>query len=372
MPYLDALRGIAVLMVVAYHGFFWSHRLDQASGLSRFLLLATKPGWLGVDLFFVLSGFLITGILVDARERPDFFRWFYCRRALRILPVYLVLLLLLLSAGVIGVQFAIMAGLFVANLSPLFGVALEYGPLWSLAVEEQFYLVWPAAVRRLSRDALVRLSITVVGGAPVLRWLSWTQGTQEGLYFYTWFTVDGLAMGALLALYLQRPRSSGRDATRVGVTCVVAGALLLAAGAPFGILTRKAGLGAALQYTPWCLMFTGIISAFSARGNEAAPRSRIRRLLGYFGEISYGLYLIHLLAFMTYDAGIRFFFPDRAQTDSRLGPMLVRFVVSVGGAVVIAHVSRHTLEEWFLARKDVWSEPATSGQRSAPRRLDSP
>jgi peptidoglycan/LPS O-acetylase OafA/YrhL len=95
MPELDALRGIAILLVVFYHGFFWSSNLVGLTGLPRLAVNATRLGWLGVNLFFVLSGFLITGILEDSKNSPHFFRRFYIRRALRILPAYYGLLLLL-------------------------------------------------------------------------------------------------------------------------------------------------------------------------------------------------------------------------------------------------------------------------------------
>src|SRR5690349_3754490 len=87
MPELDGLRGVAVLMVVFYHGFFWSNGGGAStSGVMHLFIRLTQLGWLGVDLFFVLSGFLITGILIESRARPDYYRRFYRRRTLRILP----------------------------------------------------------------------------------------------------------------------------------------------------------------------------------------------------------------------------------------------------------------------------------------------
>ena len=96
MPELDTLRGIAVLGVMCLHAFFWQYASYSFGQWGRLILNLTRPGWIGVNLFFVLSGFLITGILLDSRSRPDYYRRFYTRRALRILPAYYLLLLCLL------------------------------------------------------------------------------------------------------------------------------------------------------------------------------------------------------------------------------------------------------------------------------------
>src|SRR5215467_6828500 len=101
MPELDSLRGIAILTVVFYHGFS-QYQTAGMPALERAFLLATQWGWLGVNLFFVLSGFLITGILLDSKSKPQYYRRFYIRRALRILPAYCLLLVTLLVLPRIG------------------------------------------------------------------------------------------------------------------------------------------------------------------------------------------------------------------------------------------------------------------------------
>ena len=92
MPELDSLRGVAILLVLFYHGFGYDYGVQGLSGIARGFVAATLTGWTGVDLFFVLSGFLITGILLDTKLRPDYYRRFYTRRALRILPIYFAVL----------------------------------------------------------------------------------------------------------------------------------------------------------------------------------------------------------------------------------------------------------------------------------------
>lgn len=136
----------------------------------------SHAGWLGVNLFFVLSGFLITRILIETRDSPDYYRSFYSRRALRILPAYLALLLILLAAGAIQAGFAALCIFFLANMAPILGMAMQYRPLWSLAVEEHYYLVWPSIVRRLSLRQLAAIVICVAIATPLVRWIAFRSG----------------------------------------------------------------------------------------------------------------------------------------------------------------------------------------------------
>ncbi|MGO8795530.1 MAG: acyltransferase family protein [Candidatus Sulfotelmatobacter sp.] len=99
MPELDCVRGVAILMVLFYHGFATRQDLTAFSGLPRLVVWLASPGWTGVNLFFALSGFLITGILLDSKPNPQYYRRFYVRRALRILPAYYALLFVLVILG---------------------------------------------------------------------------------------------------------------------------------------------------------------------------------------------------------------------------------------------------------------------------------
>jgi len=157
MPELDTIRGIAVLLVLFFHGFGFRYGVQGLSGFPKLFVAATLPGWMGVNLFFVLSGFLITGILLDTKPKAGYYRSFYTRRALRILPLYygvLLLLAVLTRTGWVNRQaswaFLALSFFYLSNVTGLFGVPMQYGVLWSLAVEEHFYLLWPAAVRSLS------------------------------------------------------------------------------------------------------------------------------------------------------------------------------------------------------------------------------
>src|SRR5260370_16358466 len=125
-PGLGISRGVAVLGVLFLHGFEWQYGALHFSGAARILIAATQPGSLGVDLFFVLSGFLITGILLDSRESRHYYARFYTRRALRILPVYYALLVLLLLLHSSSIQFFALTFIYLPNLTRFFAVPSLY------------------------------------------------------------------------------------------------------------------------------------------------------------------------------------------------------------------------------------------------------
>jgi len=217
MPELDTIRGIAVLGVMLLHAFYW-----QYSGLSfgpwpRRFLAATQPGWMGVNLFFVLSGFLITGILLDSKNKPHYYRRFYTRRALRILPAYYSLLIVLIVLRTSSAAFVGLSFIYLANMTDFFGVVCDYGPLWSLAVEEHFYILWPTVAKNVTARGLALISAAIVVLTPVLRATSFALGHKSGLDWYTWFVADGLALGSLLAIALRSGISRKQVQTLCGI-----------------------------------------------------------------------------------------------------------------------------------------------------------
>ncbi|MDD3926809.1 MAG: acyltransferase [bacterium] len=356
MPELDSIRGIAVLMVLLYHGLFWSFPVERASGITRALLLLSQPGWLGVQLFFVLSGFLITGILLDTRHRVDYYRRFYIRRVLRILPAYIALLLLLATTGIAGTPFLALSTVFLANVTTLFGVPLQYGPLWSLAVEEHFYIGWPALVRNLSDKGVLITALFICIIVPVLRAVAFQHGMVEQLYYYTWFTVDGLAMGAITAVLLRYTAVTRRTvAWGAGVLILLSTAAVII-GYNHGIMTRTRLLGASLQCTVLCMLFIGLLVVTLLVGSSPFSKLVCRPVLKFFGDISYGLYLVHMLAFRLFDRyfdGMPFF-ADGGPV--RLEAVLIRLAVAGGAAVAVAALSRRYFEEYFLKLKTVWTD----------------
>jgi peptidoglycan/LPS O-acetylase OafA/YrhL len=219
IPALDGLRGIAILLVLLRHGIFG---LESGAPLVRHLLAVGRLSGSGVDLFFVLSGFLIGGILLDARESQNYYRTFYARRAYRILPLYFAASGLFLSRHILASAFPRIVG----AVSPLaipwaayltftqnfFMVHIGwFGPpamlvTWSLAVEEQFYLVIPFIIRRLRRH-LATVLVLIIVLAPLLRLLlrRFLPHGDFADFALMPARADSLAFGVLSAYLVRRP-----------------------------------------------------------------------------------------------------------------------------------------------------------------------
>src|SRR5580693_7177583 len=206
IPQLDAVRGLAVLLVLL-------HNTDVYPSLH--LGLIADNGWMGVDLFFVLSGFLITGILLDTKQSGRYFENFYARRCLRIWPLYYSALLFMLvivplfrpseAPAIFGARSSPWWAypLFLQNfLIPIpTSAAGLLGVTWSLAVEEQFYLVWPLVVRFCTEAQLRRIATAVIFVSPALRF--YLVRHQVNIYSNTFCRLDGLMAGALLAIVIR-------------------------------------------------------------------------------------------------------------------------------------------------------------------------
>jgi peptidoglycan/LPS O-acetylase OafA/YrhL len=340
-----------VLGVLFLHFFFWQYGKLSFSGPARAFLNLTQPGGLGVNLFFVLSGFLITGILLDSKDHPHFYRRFYSRRALRILPAYYTILILLLLLRSSSVAFVGLSFIYLSNVTNFFGVTCDYGPLWSLAVEEHFYILWPTVVRRFSARALAWVIGSIIVVVPILRVISFFLGWRDNLDWYTWFVADGLATGCLLAVVLR----SNLTRAKIVRLCTLLFSLSIffaLVGRPFGILTRTRPLGAALQLTIINTFFAGLILFVLIVGTSSAKRYVNSTVLRFFGYISYGLYLDHLLAFRMYDRICRYYFPQLLPSSNHFGLVVLKFAVAGGGAVAAAYLSRRFYEERFLRLKD--------------------
>src|SRR5664279_3619422 len=211
LPTLDGLRGIAVMLVLCVHLVSGGHH----NPILRLFFTATSFGWSGVDLFFVLSGFLITRILLSTKGYEGYFRNFYMRRVLRIFPLYYgvltatFLLAPLLLAGPKPGLSQLWFWFYGQNLSPALEKAdlaipnplnFAYSHLWSLAVEEQFYLIWPAIVWLTSVPTLKKICGVIAISAAVLRIGSVLAGFHVNItYGVTLFRMDALAIGGLIA-----------------------------------------------------------------------------------------------------------------------------------------------------------------------------
>jgi len=280
IPQLDSIRAIAILAVFCHHAF------------------EIRLMWMGVDLFFVLSGFLITGVLVSAKHHTlsGFFAHFYARRARRILAPYM--LLLIVASFFIGVAWMRYWYMYIllTNYIRLLGIPQPkvFDPLWSLAVEEQFYLAWPFAVYFLSERHLRRLSILLIILAPVLRGVihsdaAWT----SPIYMGTPFRMDLLAAGALLWLEWQRNRAGiERWGPKIGAVLAVLGFAGLGLFDHLHISTYgNSRIGNVFIYEFSLLICLGFMLYALSGWHVGWLRLRPLR---YIGQISYSMYLVHL------------------------------------------------------------------------------
>jgi peptidoglycan/LPS O-acetylase OafA/YrhL len=301
LPGLDGIRGLAILLVMFSHFIIVGGNLGDGTGPLERLLLS---GYLGVDLFFVLSGFLITGILVDAKSRPHFFRTFYMRRALRIFPLYYgMLAVAYLSVPLLSPQdAAVLSGpnspwwywLYASNIGmAVKGTWLEsptwfsLGHFWSLAVEEQFYLVWPFVVFFLQLRWLAPLCALLVVSSPFLTgWLHLEIGALA-TYVSTLGRLGMLAAGGGLALIYRTRR--GREKIGKWVLPVAAVSSVL-------LLLNRTVLPSLGMYEPLIMLVCGsawVGLALECRRRGVAAVFFESRALRWLGKYSYGIYVYH-------------------------------------------------------------------------------
>ncbi|CAG4920877.1 acyltransferase family protein [Paraburkholderia saeva] len=284
-----------------------SRRIVQLDGLRAFAVLAVfaqhalkAPLWMGVDLFFVLSGFLITGILLERKARQQsYFSYFYARRIRRILPPYL--LLMLVSSLVFGLGWARhweWYALFATNIGDALGQSGHdsLNVLWSLAVEEQFYIVWPFAVLLLSQRALALLAAALIVLVPLLRAFAtpWFD-TFWPIYYLTPFRMDLLSAGALLAVAVRRDRNA-LEPFRVPAVFALFAALIVLAWLHLHFPRFRAAntplSNAALYSISLVLCTSALVIALQSKG--IVRRVLSHPALVYIGTVSYTVYLIHL------------------------------------------------------------------------------
>ena len=351
---LDGFRATAVLMVLVHHLFYgWPNGPTAFAWMPHVLQVAIGHGWLGVDLFFILSGFLITGILLDSRDSEHYFRNFYTRRVLRIIPLYFTCIFLCYLAYR-GAYFGL-AVLFLANFAHYFRVHEPHGPgvFWSLAIEEHFYLLWPLLVRLLKRTYLFGLTLILVFGTPILRGVCAYKGMDPELeiYSYSFFRFDGLALGAILAIWVRSPYYSRRSAWKLAAFLVGFSLLVTVIGWPYGIMGTKTVASAALRYTQAQFVFAGLMAltlAYRGSGVTSFLRSGFARVTA---DLSYCIYLIHLsLGDGYYWVLHRIGFNDTARFGD-VGALAVRGVVIAAVTYGLAALSKKYLEDPFLRLK---------------------
>jgi peptidoglycan/LPS O-acetylase OafA/YrhL len=355
MPELDTLRGVAVLGVLLYHGLYWNVPLAVLPQSTRTLLTLAGPGRLGVDLFFVLSGFLITGILLRSRTQQSYYKKFYLRRALRIFPAYLLILLVLIIFRRAPLPFVVLSLAYLSNLTTFFGVPIAYPVLWSLAVEEHFYFLWPFLARRLSKFGLMAVCVGIIVLSPVSRLVGYYASMHKTVNIflcneYTWNALDGLACGAALSIWLNGFLVTRRNLLILSYSLVAIAVAMWGSLWPFGIALRRSALGAALEVVPWHFAFTAMLGFFLLIGTTEYKWLVQNAPLRFLGQISYGLYLCHLLFFDFVDFLSKCGFPGIGRTSLPL--LLRRAGLACSAAIFVAYLSRKYFEGLFLTYRN--------------------
>lgn len=377
---LDGLRAIAILLVLGCHYPGFASRFH---GLPEF-------GWVGVEIFFVLSGFLITTILLGLRDRPTPFRTFYSRRFLRILPPYLAVTAFLFCFGVLrhwlvlrflGSQIFFLQALpqyarefllgvlrhplqHLRHLPSLHsyahvlpggfdgGARIEFATApvtyWSLSIEEYFYLFWAPVVLRCSRKTILAIAIFVCALGMLLRWMD---GTLMA-YFNLFSRVDALLYGALLALLIEHWRRRNSPVKQSLFIVVGTAACVGVASILFSI---RPIIGREIRFSPLFLvlglpLFSVAVAAFMgillprSGGDWWIARVLRSRVLVFIGTISYTMYLVHIIAGTIVRVLLKaahWHMPDFGQA-----------VVSTLLTILIAYLSWHWLEKPVLRWKD--------------------
>ena len=365
---LDGIRGIAVSLVLLYHFSLYHQTFFRSNPWwlrpeAWVFDVGSQMGWIGVEMFFVLSGFLITGILEDAKGHRHYFTSFYWRRALRILPLYYAVLLLYL---VVLPHWPMPAW---ANLDFVREHQLWYwsflsnflfaGPagwprlsshFWTLAVEEQFYLAWPLVVFWLDRKRVINVCVALMAGGLVLRILLITHGIAPRVaYLLTPTELDGLLAGALLAMAIRSP-SPRPFVIRHGRFLVCLSLIVLAA-----VVLRDHGLAFAdplvplLGFTALAVLFGSLVYVGATKGST----SHIATILGnpagrFLGRYSYAIYLLHMPIIQLWRAPMQ---AEVLLVANGIPPFLAHLAYMIAvtaGILLLSLVSWYFLERPFM------------------------
>jgi peptidoglycan/LPS O-acetylase OafA/YrhL len=310
---LDGLRGIAILLVMAFHIFKRAAYFTKHETL-LFISELSYIGWMGVDIFFCLSGFLITSILLRTKTDAHYFRNFYARRILRIFPLYYFVIIVIsillpwLDPGHVPSLPVILPFLltYLQNWMEFFKIAslpLSLGITWSLAIEEQFYFMWPAVVYYNTTERLIKICLGIISLSFIARAVSifFTPDTQEiASFFYPNLLTrfEELAFGALLGILMSHPNWKERIRSSAFL-------IFLLPFSAFGILCITLFPSLVPYYSDFSLtlwaytlipIFSAGLIAMLVTHPEGSPLRRLFRSapLQFFGKYSYAMYLLHM------------------------------------------------------------------------------
>ncbi|WP_018610978.1 acyltransferase family protein [Segetibacter koreensis] len=349
---LDGVRGIAALMVMYFH--FCEGVRATKDGLINFLVKTSVFGQTGVILFFVLSGFLITRILLASKENRNFFKSFYIRRSLRIFPLYYVGLCiyifvapLIANTTTVSLKLSWPYWIYLQNYCMTFRLPITGPPhYWSLAVEEHFYLFWPLLVYYLSTAKLLKTIYALIITAIIVRIILTYKGFN--VFYFTFSTMDALAIGAILAIKEKTvgKASKGNNAYTITLFLIfVALTILWLFAGGKGIFVIQAIKGTLIATVYYFLLL--IVTNFNR--NNILNHFLITKPLLFTGKISYGLYVYHIICYSFY---LKYF-----NSSYFLFNLLGCFISSY----IVASVSYFTFEVRFIALKERFSK--TSAER---------
>jgi peptidoglycan/LPS O-acetylase OafA/YrhL len=371
-PALDGLRGVAILLVLLLHfGVGADFRSHVGGGWAAALERLFYVGWVGVDLFFVLSGFLISSILLTSRNEPAYFRTFYGRRALRILPLYYFVLVLAfvvaphtpLPEAHTGTTGQLYWWTYTVNIAvalnwPLPQVGSLVAHFWSLAIEEQYYFVWPAIVRRAPDRMLFTISVGLIVCAGLLRvsLVYVAHQTAHMAYYFSLTRLDGFGVGGLIALALCTGRQAALARWAHAAAAPLFGALaaMFFAIDPFYISDRLVVTGG---HTLLALFF-GCLTVFAIE--RRPPWLLTLAPLRLLGRYAYGLYVWHW--------PVQQLLLTRGGRLATLGEWYSATFLACGllASLVLAVGSYHLLERPFLRLKN-WFPYAQSTRAGSAR-----
>jgi len=372
IPALDGVRGLAILAVLAHQLCIDGYPMHN---VTKHLLLPFEAGWIGVQLFFVLSGFLITGVLLETRHAQNYWSSFFMRRSLRIFPLYYVFLVVmfLVVPRLVDLPAETLAEhgnaawywLYVCNWTALAHVkeVEALGHCWSLSVEEQFYLLWPFVVRAFSARGLARLCVGIGVASLLLRvGLRLAHANPALAYELTPARADALTLGALTAIIVRREDWLARITPHLGRLLAASGVLLAVVTVAGGWLGRTNPITQTAGYTALAVTSALLIlqvTVDTARGKGRLVAALSSPLLRRFGKHSYAIYVLHLPLHILVE---RHFIAPRFGEMSQVGFLGVQLAYTVLGTfalLLLGIAIYHLVEQPFLDLKRFFATRST-------------